>query len=101
MPTDGLTLAVRVGGEDQAVGRAKRRGNLADTFFRAAGDLPFHGEIFIRQDRAVLAWQVAHMPVRGQYLVFVTKVTVDGFGFGWGFYDDEFHVRPVLDETRR
>ena len=81
VPADRLSLAVGVGGEDQPVGRFQRRGDFANALFRAAGHLPFHGKILVRQDRTVLARQVANMPVRRQYLVVVTKVTVDGLGF--------------------
>ena len=63
VPADGFSLAVGVGSQNEAVRLAKGAGNFGKLFFRAAGNLPFHLEIFIRQDRAVLARQVADMSV--------------------------------------
>ena len=63
MPADGFAFAVGVGRQDEAVRLAKGAGNFTELFFRAAGHLPFHLEIFIRQDRAVLARQVTDMSV--------------------------------------
>ena len=42
VPTDRLTLAVRVGGEDQGVVVLKRVGDGLDVFLAVRGDLPKH-----------------------------------------------------------
>ena len=94
MPADGLALTVRVGRQDQPVRPAQCLCDVADMPLGAAGDLPFHGEVLFRKHRAVLAWQIADMPVRGQNLIVIAKIAVDGFGFRGGFDDYEFHERP-------
>ena len=94
MPADGFPFTVRVGGKDQPVSRPKRRGDFPDAFFRPAGNLPLHCKIFVGKNGAILARQVADMPITRQNLVVITKVAVDCFGFCGGFDDYEFHGRP-------
>ena len=59
--------------------------------FGFAVDLPRHGEILVRQDRAVLGRQIADMAVAGDDLVVAAQIFVDGFRLGGRFDDDDFH----------
>ena len=91
MPGDGLALAVRVGGEDQAVGGFQRLGNGLDPDIGLAVDLPAHGEVFLGPDRAVLGGQVAHMAEARQHGVIRAEIFIDGLRLGGRFDDDDVH----------
>ena len=82
MPGNGLSLAVRVGGQDQAL-RAFDGGNdFTDVFFRLGVGFPVHGEAVIRTDRAVLRRQITDMSVAGDDMIVLPQVLVDGLGLG-------------------
>ena len=94
MPGNRLALAVGVGGEDQFGIVLQRVPDRLDVFFRIRRDFPFHGEIGVGIDRAVLGRQVADMAERGQNRVVVAKIFVDRLGLGGGFDDDDWHGGP-------
>ena len=96
VPADRLTFAVGVGGEDQRVVVLERIGDGLDVFLAVAGHLPQHVKFVVRVDRAILGWQVAHVPVAGQNGIVVTQILVDGLRFGWGFDNDNWHLRGHL-----
>ena len=69
VPGDRLALAVRVGGQDQAVGAFDGAGDVVQPLLGLVVDLPEHLEIVLRIDRAILGRQVADMAERSQNLV--------------------------------
>ena len=66
MPGDRFPFAVRVGCQEQALCTFECGGNLAHLLFTAWVLAPEHGEILIRQDRAILFFQIADMAIGGQ-----------------------------------
>ena len=94
VPGDGLALAVGVGGQDDAVRGLGRLGDLRQALGGLGVDLPGHGEVLVRADRAVLGRQVADMSVARQDLVVRPQVLVDGLGLGRALDDDEVHAVP-------
>jgi hypothetical protein len=94
VPGNCLAFAVGVGGEDDAIGVLDCFDDVREALARFGIDLPAHGEILVRPDRAVLRRQVADMPVGGQDLVVRTEIFVDGLGFGGRFDDDDIHWLP-------
>ena len=91
MPGDRLSLAIRVGCEDELLGAFDGARDLGDLFGAAALDLPFHGEVAVGLHRAVLGRQVADMPERGDHLVVGAQVFVDRLGLGRRLDDEELH----------
>ena len=88
VPTDRLALAVRVGGEDQAVGLFGQIADLADAALFVAVQLPVHREVLVRADRTVFRRQVADVAVGGEDAVVLAQVLLDGFRLGGRFDDD-------------
>jgi hypothetical protein len=69
VPADRLSLAVGVGGQDDAVRAFGGLGDFGHAFGAAGVDFPFHGEVVVRLDRPVLRRQVADVAVGGENLV--------------------------------
>ncbi len=82
MPGNCLTLAVRVGCEDQFVSILDCLGDVSEPGLCLCIHCPGHGEIIIRQNRTVLGWQVAHMAIGGQNGEVLPQILIDGFRFG-------------------
>ena len=95
VPGDGLALAIRVGGENQAVSALEGLGNVVEPAGRLGVDLPDHLEIGVGIDGAVLRGQVADMAKRGQNLVGRAQILVDRLGFRRRLHNDDIHVVPV------
>ena len=100
MPGNRLALAVRVGGEDQLIIGFQRLGDRLEVLAAVGGDLPHHGEIVVRVDRAILGRQVADMAIRGQNGIVAAQIFVDCLGFGRGFYNDNRHGIPFTKASR-
>ena len=91
VPADCLAFSVRVSREDQAVGGLGGIGDRLHLPRLVAIELPVHGKVFVRSDRAVLGRQVADVAVAGEDLVVLAQIFLDGLGLGRGFYDDKLH----------
>ena len=91
VPGDRLALAIRVGGQDQAVGAFDGAGDVVQPLLGLVVDLPQHLEIVVRIDRAILGRKVADMAERSQNLVSGAQILVDRLGLGRRFNDDNFH----------
>ena len=100
LPADRFPFAIRVGGENDAVGLLRDLGDLAQALGRLGVDLPGHGEVVVGQDRTILRRQVADVTVGGQDRVVRTEVLVDGLGLCRAFDDDEIHRGRRLSEGR-
>ena len=92
VPGDGLALAVRVGRQIEPRGALEGLGDLLQPLVRPRVDRPDHGKAVVRQHRAVLGRQVAHMAIAGQDPVAVAQVLVDGFRLGRRFDDNDVHA---------
>ncbi len=66
MPGNGLTFAIRVGCENDAIGPLDGVGDLGKPLGTLAVRLPVHGEIFVRADGAILRRQITHMAIGGK-----------------------------------
>ena len=95
MPGDRFTLAIGVGGEDQALGALQRLRDIVEPAGRLGVDLPDHLEILFRIDRSILGWEVPDMAKGGQNLVGRAQIFVDRLGFRRRLHDDDIHVFPV------
>ena len=83
---------IRVGGQDEFVGRFDRGGDIPHDFGRLAVDVPVHLEVLVGLHRAVLRGQIAHMAVAGDDLEAGPQVFVDRFGLRGRFHDDDVHA---------
>ena len=92
VPGDGLALAVRVGRQIEPRGALEGLGDLLQPLVRPRVDRPDHGEAVVRQHRAVLGRQVAHVAIAGQDPEVVAQVLVDGFRLGRRFDDNDVHA---------
>ncbi len=104
VPGDRLALAIRVGRQDDPVRVLDRAADLAQPFGRLRANLPAHGEIVVRIDRAVLLDEVAHMAERGVNAVVLAQILVDGLRLGGQLDDHDFHslvLRRRAPEPRR
>ena len=91
VPGDGLALAVRVGGQDQAIGALHGVGDVVEPLRRLGVHFPAHGEVFVGFHRTVLRRQVPHVSVARKHLEVGPKVFVDGFDLAGTFDDDDVH----------
>ena len=91
VPRDRFSLAIRVGCEDEAVGRLHRIRDILDVFCRLPVDVPGHRKVIVRTYGTVLGGQVADMAVRGHHLVPGAQVLVDGLDLTRRLYDDDLH----------
>ncbi len=91
VPADGLTLAVGVGGQDQAVLGLQLVGDGTHLAPTALVECPRHGKVLVGQDRAVLFRQVADMAIAGQHPIALAQIFLDLLGLGGRFDDDEGH----------
>src|SRR3989337_1524741 len=89
VPGDGLTLAVRVGGEIERVGLLHRLDDGVHVLLVFLDQPVLHGEIIFGVDRALLRHQVAHMTVGGQGGELHAQIFGHGFGLGRGFNDNQ------------
>jgi hypothetical protein len=94
VPADRLSLAIRVGRQDQFVIGFQRLGDRLYMLAAFGGDLPQHAKTVLGIDRAVLGRQVAHMAIRGQNRIAGTKIFVDCLGLGGRFDDNDWHGFP-------
>ena len=88
MPADRLPFAVRVSGEDEAVGIFRRIGDFLEPALLVAIKFPIHREIFVRAHAAILWRQVADVAVAGENLEVLAEVFLDSFRLGRRFNDD-------------
>ena len=95
VPGDGLTLAVRVGGEQHIVGTGSCLEDGVDVALVAVDQLVGHGKTLRRVDRAVFAPQVAHVAVGGEHLVAGAEVLGERLALG-GRLDDKQCGHAVL-----
>ncbi len=87
MPADGLAFAVRVGGQQNAVGMLGLVLQFADQLFLAFdGDIARRVAVF-HVDAQLGGGQVADMAHAGRDLVVFAKVFADGLCLGRGFHD--------------
>ena len=91
VPGDRLALAIRVGRQDHPVGVLDRPADVAEALGGLGVDLPTHGEIIVRIDRAVLGRQITHMAERGVDAVVLAEILVDGLRLGRRLDDHDFH----------
>ncbi|MPM10723.1 hypothetical protein SDC9_57057 [bioreactor metagenome] len=91
VPRNRLSLAIGVGGEDQFVVGGQRIGDRLDVLFRVGPDFPFHLEIMLGIDRAILRRQVADMAEGGENRVIGAQIFVDRLGLGGRFDNDDGH----------
>ena len=63
VPADRFTLAIRVGGQDQAIGALEGGGDVGQALGGFGVHLPAHGEVVVGFDRSVLRREVPHMAV--------------------------------------
>ena len=91
MPADRLALAVRVGGQDQAVGLFRRIDDRLHAGALVSVQLPIHGKAFVGAHRSILGRQVADVAIGGQHLETGPEIFLDGLRLGGGFYDDKLH----------
>ena len=94
VPTDGFAFPIGVGGEDQFRVVFQGVNNRFDVLFAVACDLPFHGEVFIRQDRSIFWWQVADVSEGCKDGVIVPQISVYFLCFSRRFDDDDCHENP-------
>ena len=76
-------MRLGVGGE--------RVGDVLDALLAVGGDLPGHRPVALGVDGAVLAHQVADVPVARENRVVRSEIAVYCLGLGWRFYDDDGH----------
>src|SRR5262245_43413988 len=95
VPGNGLTLAIRVGGQDQLARALDRARDVVQPLLRLVVDFPKHAEVVLGIDRAVLGREVPHVTERGQDLVAGAKVFVDRLGLGRGLDNDDIHEAPI------
>ena len=91
VPRNRLSLAVRVGRKDQAVGLLGGVGDRADLLLLVAVKLPIHGKALVRADRAVLGRQVADVAVTGQDLEVRAEVFFDCLRLCGRLDDNKLH----------
>ena len=96
VPGDRLAFPVRVGRQDHAVGVLDRAADVAQPLGGLGVDLPAHGEIVVRVDRAVLGREVPHMAERGVDVVVLAEIFVDGLRLGRQLDDHDFHAGNFL-----
>jgi hypothetical protein len=89
VPGDGLALAIRIGGEEQALGPLHRLGDGGHLFLAPVLAGPVHGEVLIRAHAAVLGGQVPHMAEAGEDGEVRAQILVDGLRLGRRFDDDD------------
>jgi hypothetical protein len=98
VPGDRLALAIGVGREDHAVRVLDRTADVAEALGRFGVDLPAHGEIIVRIDRAILGREIPHMAERGVNAIVLTQILVDGLGLCRRLDDHDFHSGNFLWE---
>jgi hypothetical protein len=92
VPGDGFAFAIRVGGEDEAIGVFEGVGDVLDVLAGLGIDLPIHREVLVGLHRTVLGGQVADVAVGGQDLIVRAQILVDCLGLSRGLDDDDVHA---------
>ncbi len=82
VPGDSLSLAVKVGGENQLVARFGFLFQEVDLLFALGQNMVARFEIVLDVHHPLFAGQGAHMTVGGQNLVSFTEKFFDGFRLG-------------------
>ena len=77
-----------------------RLGDRLDVLLVLFDQVVAHREVAIRVDRALLGHQVADMAVRGQDLVVLAQVLLDGLGLGRRLDDDEILGHVLKKQSR-
>ena len=96
VPGDGFAFAIRVGGQIELAALGHRPGDGIEALLGLGVDLPVHGEILGRTDRAVLGRQIADMTVRGQHGVPGAEILPNSLSLGRGLDDQHVHRRNML-----
>ena len=99
VPGNGLTFAIRIGGEIQRPRLRERAGDGVHVALVLLEYLVLHGVAVVRVDRAFLGHEIAHVPVGGEHLEVPAQVLLDGLGLGGRFNDDQVvcHERKKLE----
>ena len=95
MPGNRLAFAIRVGGEEHALGALHLLHDFLHMLLGAPIHLPDHQEILVGIDRPILRRQVADMAEAGHDLVVAAEILVDRLGFRGGFDNDKIHDRAA------
>ena len=91
VPGNGLSLAIRIGRQDQRIVAFEGFSDIIDAFFSLPVHLPRHIEIVIGTHRAVLRRQVTHVAIARKYVIIGTKILIDGLRLGRRFNYDNCH----------
>ena len=91
VPGNGLSLAIRIGRQDQRIVAFEGFSDIIDAFFSLPVHLPRHIEIVIGTHRAVLRRQVTHVSIARKYVIIGTKILIDGLRLGRRFNYDNCH----------
>ena len=78
------------------VGALDRDADVAEPLGGLGVDLPAHGEIMVRIDRAVLGREVAHVAEGGVDAIVLAEIFVDGLGLCRRLDDHDFHSTSIL-----
>ena len=98
MPADRLTLAIRVGGQNQRVVTPECVGDRTDVLLRLAVDLPAHREAAVGVDGSVPGREIPHVSAGREYGEVLSEIPVDGFRLGWRF--DHYDGHGTTFESR-
>ena len=89
MPGNGLTFAVRVGGEIDGVALFCRLLQLADQLFLTANGLIFRGKIVLNIHADGALGQITEMTHAGLHRVVRTQILANGLGLGGRLHDHQ------------
>ena len=103
VPADGLTLAVRVGRQEDAFRRLRGLRDRLDVLFVLFDQVVAHREVVRRIDCTLLRDQIAHVAVRGQDVEVLAEVLVDRLGLRRRLDDEEVlgHVGDIQGTPER
>src|SRR5688500_18654511 len=77
MPGDGLAFAIRVGREVERTGFLQSPRDGLNVLLVLVEDLVAHRKAMLRIDRTFLRYQIAHVPIRSQYLEILAEILLD------------------------
>ena len=89
MPADGLSLAVRVGGEVDGLAPLGRRLQILDDILFALDGLIVGGKVPVHIYAQRALGQVAQMAHAGLHLIIRPQILADGLGLGRGLHDHQ------------
>ena len=95
VPADRLSLAIRVGCENEVWIIFESVGNGFDMLAAINADFPCHVEIVLSINRPVFGRQVAYVTIRGKHGVVGPQIFIDRFGLGRGFDNNYGHKLPL------